>query len=235
MREKRFPFRESDVRLHYKLMNHTYLSELRLLQRGMYPVCRIVKDEDSFVSLCRQWNGKRNIYVGLRDRRRGLRSCARSEDIVGLQAVVLDIDPHREPEIPSTKCELASAIETAEKIRKWFTKNDFEKPALAITGNGCCLYFFLPFLKIGEKNRFKITRNIENFECWVRNNFKNYTKRFNCVVDRMYDLPRIIRVIGTYNIKGEATFTRPHRLSYWFEKPKTVVRDNNLLKFILNL
>lgn len=235
MDRRQFPFNEADVRRHYLLLNHKYVSELRFLKRGMYPVCRIVKCEDSLVELCRQWNGRRNVYVGLRDRREGLKSCAKSEDIIGLQSVVLDIDPIRKTEISSTAHELNSSIEMGKEMKKWFAKNGFNNPYIAVTGNGCCLYFSLPSYKIGDKDRFYITHKIEAFEDWVRNNFRKDVKRYNCTIDRMYDLPRIIRVVGTYNIKGKSTTKRPHRLSYWLEKPKAKDKDKKLLKFILSL
>ncbi|KPJ72737.1 hypothetical protein AMJ52_05370 [candidate division TA06 bacterium DG_78] len=233
MRGKQFLFNESDIRLHYKLLRHTYVSELRLLKRGLYPVCRIVRDEESFVSVCRQWNGRRNIYVGLRDRKQGLRSCARSEDIIGCQAVILDIDPDRASETPATEQELESAIKAAQKASTWFTKYGFTQPHIAITGNGCCLYFFLPYIKLKDNNRLKITRKIELFEHWVRQNIKEITEHYKCTIDRMYDLPRIVRVVGTCNIKGNVSKYRPHRISCWLKKPELMVEDKKLLKFIL--
>ncbi len=234
MAAKQSPFNEESVRFHYRLLNHKYLTELRILKRGMYPVCRIVKDEDTFVSVCRQWNGKRNIYVGLRDRRKGLKSCGRTEDIIGLQSVVLDIDPIRETETPSTKKELDAAVKLAHIVKKWCCQNGYKEPFIAVTGNGCCLYFFVPFYTINNNNRFDITRKIESFEHWMRNDFKKELKKYHCIIDRMYDLPRIIRVIGTYNIKGESSATRPWRLSYWLEMSETRQEDKKLLKFILN-
>lgn len=233
MNRKQVPFNESNIRLHYRLLRHTYVSELRLLKKGMYPVYRIVRDEESFVSVCRQWNGRRNIYVGLRDRKQGLRSCARSEDIIGCQAVILDIDPDRASETPATEQELESAVKAAQKASTWFTKHGFTEPHIAITGNGCCLYFCLPYIKLKDNNRPKITRKIELFEHWVRQNIKEITAYFNCTIDRMYDLPRIVRVIGTYNIKGTASKTRPHRISYWLKKPERIIEDKKLLTFIL--
>lgn len=206
-----------------------------MLKRSLYPVCRIVTGEEQFVSLCRRFNGRRNVYIGLRDRRRGLRSSGRTEDICGLQSIVLDIDPVREPETPSTKKELDAAIRVAALIQKWCGHNGYNEPFIAVTGNGCCLYFCVPFYAIDDKNRMEITRKIESFEHWMRNHFKEELKKYNCLIDPMYDLPRIIRVIGTYNIKGQSTSQRPWRLSYWQSKPKTRQEDKKLLKFILDL
>ena len=229
-----YPFNEEDVRLHYRLLNHKYITELRMLKRGLYPVCRVVNEEEQLVSVCRRFNGKRNIYVGLRDRRKGLKSSGRTEDICGLQSIVLDIDPIREPETPSTKKELEAAIRLAQIIKKWCGQTGYREPFIAVTGNGCCLYFPLPFYEIDDKNRLEITLKIESFEHWMRNNFKKELKKYNCLMDPMYDLPRIVRVIGTYNIKGKSTSRRPWRLSSWINKPRTRQEDKKLLRFILN-
>jgi hypothetical protein len=63
----------------------------------------IVKSEDEFAKKCKTWNGKRNVYAGLRDRRKYLKKCANFGDIVGLQIVTLDIDTIREVEKNSKK------------------------------------------------------------------------------------------------------------------------------------
>jgi len=67
-------FNEKDVRLFYRFLNHKFLTELRFLKKGHFPVFRIVKSENEFVRVCRQWNGKRNVYAGLRDRRKDLKN-----------------------------------------------------------------------------------------------------------------------------------------------------------------
>ncbi len=235
MEANQSPFNQADVQLHYRLLNHKYVTELRMLRRGLYPVCRVIKEEEQFVSICRHFNGKRNIYVGLRDRKEGLKSSGRTEDVCGLQSIVLDIDPIRESETPSTKKELDTSIKMAKEIKKWCCQNGYKEPIIAVTGNGCCLYFFVPFYEVNDQNRFEITRKIENFENLIRNNFKKELKKYNCHLDRMYDLPRIVRVIGTYNVKGKSTPQRPWRLSYWQSKSNTRQDDKKLLKFILDL
>ena len=226
-------FNEDDVRLHYHLLNHEHVTELRLIKRGMFPICKIVNNVDTFVSVCRQWNGKRNVYVGLRDRRAKLRTCGRTEDIEAVQSVALDIDPIRQTDTPSTKSELDRAIRFAEAIAGWIEENGYKKPWIAVTGNGCCLYFLLPMERINARNRSALTKGIEIFEDWVRSNVKKEMVKYKCNIDSMYDLPRIVRVIGTCNIKGRNTANRPWRLSYWLHKKKKRVLDKRLLRRIM--
>ncbi|HID93106.1 MAG TPA: hypothetical protein EYP60_03315 [bacterium (Candidatus Stahlbacteria)] len=93
---------EEHIRSFYRLLNHRYLTELRFLKRGHFPACRIVRNEEDFVVQCKKWNGKRNIYTGIRDGRKDLRSCANMFDIIGMQTITIDVDPVRAAEIPST-------------------------------------------------------------------------------------------------------------------------------------
>lgn len=228
-------FREEDVRLFYRLLDHRYLTELRFLRRGSYPVFKIVDNEEDFVIVCKKWNGKRNIYAGLRDRRQGLRKCATMADIIGVKIITLDIDPIREVETASTDEELNSAIRVASIIRDWFKEKGFQPPFRAMTGNGICLYFKIPFYQINESNRFEFPYKLEKFEQRMRKTFRQLLNENNCRIDPMYDLPRIAKVIGTLSVKGQNTKDRPHRVSYWLDKPIGPKEDENLLKFILAL
>jgi len=225
-------FNEKDVRAFYRLLNHKFLTELRFLKRGHFPAFSIVKSEDEFAKKCKAWNGKRNVYAGLRDRREGLKRCANFGDIVGLQIVTLDIDPIREPETPSRDQELKNALDVAEFIRNWFSKKGYVPPIRAMTGNGVCLYFCTPYYEIRDKNREKVIRALEKFEQNCREKFKKILKEKNCQIDRMFDLPRIAKVIGTMSVKGENTKERPWRLSYFIDEPKRI-EDKKFLQNLL--
>lgn len=225
-------FKEKDVRKFYRLLNHRYLTELRFLKEGCPPVFSIVKNEEDFVKKCKFWNGKRNVYAGLRDRRKDLKKCASFGDIISLQIVTLDIDPIRSPETPSTNEELKGALKVAEKIRNWFKKRGYFPPIRAMTGNGTCLYFCTPYYEINEKNREKVMRSLEKFEANCREKFKEILSENKCEIDRICDLPRIGKVIGTMSVKGKNTKERPWRLSYFIDKPERV-EDEKFLKNLL--
>jgi tRNA(Ser,Leu) C12 N-acetylase TAN1 len=225
-------FNEKDVKAFYRLLNHKFLTELRFLKRGYFPAFSIVKSEDDFVKKCKIWNAKRNIYAGLRDRKKDLKRCANFGDIVGLQIVTLDIDPIRESETPSTDQELKNALDVAEFIRNWFSKRGYVPPIRAMTGNGVCLYFCTPCYKITDKNRDKVIRTLEKFEQNCREKFKEILKEKNCLIDRMFDLPRVGKVIGTMSVKGKNTKERPWRLSYFIDEPKRV-EDKKFLQNLL--
>ncbi|MCD6088032.1 MAG: hypothetical protein J7K11_08740 [Candidatus Hydrothermae bacterium] len=227
-------FNESDVRDFHRLLNHRHLTELRFLKRGLFPAWKIVGNEDEFVEAARKWNGKRNVYAGLRDRRPDLKRPANMYDIVGLQLAVLDIDPVREPEVPSTGEELKRAEEMALRVADWFEEKGFLRPAIGMTGNGFALYFPVPYLEINDENRFDVADRLCEFERGVRKVFRGELNRLNCQIDSMYDLPRIGKVLGTLSVKGENTPERPWRLSKFYEKFTARREDSALLEAILN-
>jgi len=147
---------------------------------------------------------------------------------------VLDIDPIRAPETPATEDELSHAIEVGHHIAEWFERSSYKRPLLAITGNGVCLYFHIPRWQVTDANRYEIADTLQRFESWARQQFRTVLAKHNCQIDSMYDLPRIGRVIGTLNIKGEPTPTRPWRLARWLTQHPPV-EDAELLKWLQSL
>lgn len=223
-----------DIRLTYKILNHKGPTELRLLKESLFPIIKFVKNEEDFLKVCISFNGKRNIYTGIRDRRENIKNAAKREDIVGLNLIVLDIDPIRTKNVPSTDIEVNNAKLFSQKLKDYFVKEGFKPPFRAMTGNGVSLFFVVPYTLINDDNRFDIEESLYFFENFVREKFKDDLNKLNLRIDSMYDLPRIVKVVGTKNIKGEETIDRPHRVSYWIDKPYTREEDLRLLSFILN-
>lgn len=223
-----------DLKFTYKLLNHKGPTELRMLKEGSFPIVKFVRKEEDFIKTCIDFNGKRNIYVGIRDRREDLKYAAKKEDIVGLNLTVIDIDPIRPKNLPSTDEELNRAISLSNKISDFFKEEGFKKPLRGVTGNGVDIFFVLPYFEINDSNRFEVEEALLWFENFIREKFKEETRKLNLKIDNMYDLPRIVKVIGTKNIKGIETNDRPHRVSYWIDKPNKREEDTKLLNFILN-
>jgi hypothetical protein len=221
-----------DIKFTYSILRHRGPTELRFLKEGNFPIIKFVKNMDDFISNCLKFNGKRNIYTGIRDRRVDIKYAAKKEDIVGLNLVVIDIDPVRPRESPSTEEELNRSIYLSEKIRNFFLEKNFNPPLRGMTGNGVSLFFITPYYEIDEKNRDEIEDSILWFENYIRENFKDELKKMNLRIDNMYDLPRIVKVIGTKNIKGIEEKDRPHRVSYWIDK-ENFSEDEKILMFIL--
>ncbi len=223
-----------DIKLTYKILNHKGPSELRLLKDEFFPIIRFAKNEEDFLKICIEFNNKRNVYVGIRDRKKDIKNAAKREDIVGLNLTVIDIDPLREKNYPSNESELKNAIHLSQKIKYYFIQNSFKSPYIAVTGNGASIFFVFPYTQINDDNRFEIEGGLYFFENFIREKFKKDLNELNLRIDSIYDLPRIVRVIGTKNIKGEESQDRSHRVSYWIDKPYSIIEDSKLLSFILN-
>ncbi|PMP67395.1 MAG: hypothetical protein C0189_03175 [Caldisericum exile] len=228
-------FIESDVRLFYEMLSHENESEIRLINYGTYPIIKIIKGIEKFVQVAREYNGKRNIYTVLRERKPGLKTSAKAEDIIKLQIIVLDFDPIREKDYPSNDIELKNAIAIATEIAESFNSMGFLKPHIATTGNGAALYFKIEPIQITDENRYYITELLQTFEQYVRSEYKELFKKYNVRLDSMYDLPRIGRVIGTKNIKGEEIENRPHRISRFLYVNTPLKNDPELFNFIKSL
>jgi hypothetical protein len=78
-----------------------------------------------------------------------------------------------------------------------------------MSGNGSQLWAALPPYEVTDRNRQKITANLKAFEAAIRSQFNGD----GVAIDSIYNLSRIIKVIGTRSIKGKNTRERPHRVS----------------------
>jgi len=95
------------------------------------------------------------------------------------------------------------------------------------------MYFSIPFYEVdGEKTGLRLQESWTFLKKRVCEIFRKDLKRLNCKIDPMYDLPRIVKVIGALSVKGENTPERPWRLSYFIDEPKRM-EDEKLLKAIL--
>lgn len=223
-------FSEKDVSLFYKLLGHNNETEIRGLRENFPPIIKIVKNEEEFIEVTKKLNKERNVYAVLRERKKDLRGAARSEDIVALNIVVIDIDPIREKDRFSTFEELNNAIEVSKLISSFFIEKGFKKPISAISGNGAHLFFCLPIFEINAERRIEIQECLEIFENNLRNKFKHELEKYRCRIDRMSDLPRIGKVIGTKVYKKDLN---DFRISYFLDEKVERYEDELLLKAIL--
>lgn len=226
-------FYEQHARLFYRLLAHRNETEIRALREGFQPIVRFVKTEDEFIENAKKLNKERNVYAVIREKDSGIRRAARSEDIVGLNLVVIDIDPVRKANLPATDEELVKSIEVSQIIGQWFREHGFQKPVTAISGNGVHLYFSLPYLEINDDNRLQVQDALEFFESEVRRMFKYDLEHYGSRIDSMYDLPRIGKIIGSRSFKGIESSERPNRLSYFIDEDVSRREDTLLLRAIL--
>jgi hypothetical protein len=207
------PFNEDTVRKFFRRLNHPDygLTELviyspqtnKLLASGFF------KEESAFVKCCRQWDGKANIYAGRNPRpfdfaeNLGLevdrlytdrKSRASDRNIEWMTAAVLDVDPVRPKGTSSSDEEHDAALAFAEKISKDIGGNVDD------SGNGSYVWIQIAPVKINDENRDTIKAKCKAWEAQIREHYQ--TEDCGMKIDPVFELSRILKVIGTISVKG---------------------------------
>lgn len=235
---------EEDVRATYRFLGHAGrgVTELRVIspKRGVVGI-GYFDNEDAFVQACAGVNGAGNVYLGIQPRPeslleqsknqiRKLRKGAREEDVSWVTAVVLDIDPVRPKDTAATDEELAKAVACGDRIAEWLESKGFRRPVRNMSGNGCQLWFAVPPHEVTEVSREEMRERLKAFEARIREKFAGD----GVAVDSIFNLSRVIKVIGTRSVKGEPSPERPHRMSKSLD-PFERIEDDKLLDGILRM
>ncbi len=233
-----------DVRAAFRFLAHAGrgVTEVRVIRPGRGIVgIGFFDDEDAFVRTCVEHAGRANVYAGIQprparflelapNRIARLSHGAGDDDIEWLTAVVVDLDPVRPKDEASSNAELVLAVARAEAVSAWLEGKGFRAPVRVMSGNGCHLWFAVPPHQIAGERREELTRRLKTFEGRLRDRFSDGAVR----IDSIYNLSRIIKVVGTPSVKGGGTAERPHRVSQSlmaFERAE----DGRLLDAILSM
>ncbi len=190
------------VETFYELLGHRKQTEIRALKldKDFKPLPKetkifFVSSKEEFVSKVQELNGEYNLYVGLNERTEGGTD---AKDVLSVKRIFVDVDCKQKPasdedlkEAEKTTDEIISAIETQTELR----------PTKIYSGNGYQLIYCIPKIEITDDNREEVQNKIQQF---LRNLIKKYSNE-KVKLDNVGDLPRIIRVTGTTNIKGGKT------------------------------
>jgi len=224
-------FKESDLVRTYNFLGHKQQTELRLIDphNKEPPRSIFVNNINEFLTTIKQWNGKYNIYAGINERKN---NGTTKDDVVSVKTIVIDIDPVRPKNSASNQTELDNSQKKAEQIINDCKKAGFTKPGMVCSGNGIQLWFAIPEIDLTnttQENKDTIEQQIQKFQELLQKKYSDEQTK----IDKIGDLPRIIKVIGTLSIKGENTPDRPHRVSHSltdFERQE----DNHLQEEILS-
>jgi len=227
-------FNEKEVRECYHFLNHLNETEIRIIdpQKKKSPQSIFISSEDEFVKVCKEQNGKFLIYAGINEREPNGTS---KKDVISVKTIVIDIDAIKEKGFekePATDIELQKAELICDSILMAIEKSGQPLPVKVHSGNGFQLWFSIPEITINNYNRQDIEDKIQLFQDRIIDRFDE-----NNAIDKIGDLPRIIKVWGTYNIKsitGKETEDRKFRVAKVIGEPSRI--DNPELKErILNL
>lgn len=192
-------FNEEECRACYKFLAHEKETELRLLDplKKKPPVTIFVTNEEEFVINCKKYNGEYNIYAGINER---VHNGTEKLDVESVKTIVLDIDAVRargyEKE-PATEGELEEAEKDCDDIIMAMVSAGAKPPVKVNSGNGWQIWIAIPKIDISNDNRNEIEDKLQHFQELVR---KRYEKHGS--IDKIGDLPRIIKIWGTLNIKS---------------------------------
>jgi hypothetical protein len=206
-------FNEEDVKRTFEILGYEKLEfrPLDLRNSKAYPT-EINTTDPEIIDFIKSHNGKMNLYVGINKRNFIPASIQHIETV---KTIVLDIDATRSAGNEKQACtdeELNYAKETATLIFEWLKKEyDDCLPSLAMSGNGYQVWIPISPINCGDKSTEMLDEKIKAFHSII---IQKYSSK-QAKIDNIGDLPRIIKVIGSLSIKGEATTERPHRLSKW--------------------
>lgn len=238
---------ERAIRSHLALLGHEGLgvTELRVFGGGPARVA-YADNPDDVVRLCRQVDGKvLGVYVGVQPRPAHLfdlapnrwvparggqdGNCARDADIEYLTAVFFDIDvvsPQRARGLPASPEELRQSRRAAEILAG--------QDGLAMSASLCCSgnghYVLAPIASVSIDD----DEAAGKFKCFCQSLADNVTGRIvGARIDPVYNLSRVMRLMGTVNRKAQPAPDRPHRQAH-FVAESTRPRSIDLHCMILN-
>ena len=222
-------FNEDDVRSFYLYLGHhpEEWTEIRAIEWTPDAKGQIertwVNNEKDFIEFCRKWNQKRHIYAGVNPRNK---QGGTTQDVSRVTGIPFDIDSQRKKgceKDAATDQEVTEAYKQLEQMLKLIKEKGYNEPYIDFSGNG---------FRIIQKVDMPITDH-KKAEKKLKAYFMEY-KNHIPILDSIFDIPRIIKVPGTWSIKGQNTEERPHRMAK-IRNIGPTEPDQNLKQHILNI
>lgn len=230
-----YTFNEVDAAQFYHFLAHQEgeYTEIRAIEwttdRKGKPIQHFVNNEQDFIKWCRfytedpQHRGRYHVYAGVNPR---LEKSGKAKNISRVTGVPFDIDAPHPKDQPATEQEITQARETLENTVKWMAEQGYNEPYQDFTGNGYRILQAVD-IPVNENNRETVQAQLHAY---------HETVALNCTVnkavfDKITDLPRIVKVPGTWSVKGEHTPERPHRRAQ-IHNPSIRTIDKNLQRYV---
>lgn len=223
---------EQDVRKHLTLLGHDKLGVTESRVFDPLPQVAYAESADAVVRLCREMDGKTSgIYVGVQPRpahlfdlapnrwmpARGGRdgNCARDGDVEYVTAIFFDFDvvsPERATGHPASDEELQKSLQAA----RFLAQQDglVGHSTICCSGNGH--YVLAPVVPVSVG----CDETAGKFRCFCQGLADSVAHRVAGVrIDSVYNLSRVMRLMGTVNQKGEPAPGRPYRRASFVTEP----------------
>ena len=240
-------FSERALRQHLGLLGHSGLGVTELRTFDGMPMVAYSDNEDEAVRLCLQMERRKKsgIYVGVQPRpfhffehapndwqiARGNPSpnCASDQDIEYITTCFFDIDVvshDRQQGFSASRDELKDTFQAARLL----SRQEGLAQSSTICGSGNGHYVLAPMLPIEAMCR-EIADQFRSFCQYQVGQIKSQVKGVK--LDPVYNLSRVMRLMGTMNRKGQKTNQRPHRLAQFVTEP-LLTRSFALQQMIMN-
>jgi len=186
----------TDAITYLKLLRHEKQTELRAINPETKQVKNIhFSTEEELKKHCEELEGKFNLYLGVNER---TDKGKEAKDVITIGIIPVDVDCVNKP---ATDEDIALANQVAAQIVSDAVEKGYKKPPCAFSGNGYQLLFCIPKLTITNDNREEVEDKIQEFQKRLIDKYSNDKVR----LDNVGDLPRIMRIPGTYNLKSKTT------------------------------
>jgi hypothetical protein len=240
------PAVEQQIRSHLDLLGHDRLGVTELRVFDPLPHVAYAESTDVVVRLCREMDGRTfGIYVGVQPRpahlfdlapnrwtaSRGGRdgNCARDSDVEYVTAVFFDLDvvsPERVTGHPASDEELQRSLQAA----RFLAQQDglVGHSTICCSGNGH--YVLAPVVAVSVGS----DEIADKFRCFCQELEARVAHRIAGVrIDPVYNMSRVMRLMGTVNQKGKPAPGRPYRRAACVTEP-VPARSIALHHMILN-
>ena len=223
---------ELAIREHLRLLGHSGFGATQLLAFGGVPMVAYIDNEEDAVRLCLQMEGKKTgTYIGVQPRPLHLfertpncwqpahaqpcSNCACDDDIEYITACFFDIDvvsAQRQLGHPASEEELQYSLQAAQLLCR--------ENGLALSSTICCSgnghYVLAPILPIPVD----CEQEAAKFRIFCQQLADKTAKQVTgAKLDQVFNLSRVMRIMGTCNCKGTPTAGRPHRRACFVTEP----------------
>ena len=222
---------QTAIRHHLQLLGHDGFGVTELRIFGNHPMVAYIDNIEDIIRLAKEKDGKVDgIYVGVQPRSVDFferapncwqpaiggdkSNCACDKDIEYITAIFFDIDvvsSQRKKGYPASDNELQNTLKAAQLLGR--------QDGLALCSTICCSgnghYVLVPIVPIPLDS--EVAAQLKQFckqltECVV-------AKINGAKFDFVFNLSRVMRLMGTVNRKGTETSDRPHRRAHFVTEP----------------
>lgn len=185
-------------------------------------------DPVALAAAVRSYDGRENVYITLNPVnrallaraanriRQGSRATTSDRDVVARRWLPIDIDPQRPSDISASEAEREAALEVTRRVWTYLNGLGWPEPVTTMSGNGYWLLYPVDL------------PNDEPSRQLVEGVLRHLAGRFDTdavsIDTSVSNASRIVALIGTRKVKGDATPDRPHRRSAILAVPSAPVR-----------